>query len=66
MLGLLIRRAVEQCLNGAMDKTERAVISGSRLFNTVFGLPRNGENITSCLVTFQSGLPDVASGSLND
>jgi len=40
-----------------MDKTLRAVISGSRLFNTVFGLPRNGENITRSLGTFQSGSP---------
>src|ERR1700751_1588876 len=40
-----------------MDKTWRAVISGSRLFNTVFGLPRNGENIARSLGTFQSGSP---------
>ena len=40
-----------------MDKTLRAVISGSRLFNTVFGLPRNAENITRSLGTFQSGSP---------
>jgi hypothetical protein len=42
MLGLLARRADEQSSNEAMDKTWRAVISGSRLFNTVFGLPRRG------------------------
>jgi hypothetical protein len=29
----------------------------SRLFNTVSGLPRNGENITRSLGTFQSGSP---------
>jgi len=40
-----------------MDKTRRAVVSGSRLFNTVFGLPRNGENITRSLGTCQSGSP---------
>ena len=40
-----------------MGKTARAVISGSRLFNTVFGLPRNGENITRSLGPFQSGSP---------
>jgi hypothetical protein len=40
-----------------MDKTGRAVISGSRLFNTVFGLPRNAENIARSLGPFQSGSP---------
>jgi hypothetical protein len=40
-----------------MDKTARAVVSGSRLFNTVFGLPRNADNITRSLGTFQSGSP---------
>jgi hypothetical protein len=40
-----------------MDRTRRAAISGSRLFNTVFGLPRNAENITKSLGTFQSGSP---------
>jgi hypothetical protein len=40
-----------------MDKTLRAVISGSRLFNTVFGLPRNAEHMTRSLGTFQSGSP---------
>ena len=43
---------VEQSSNGMMNKTARAVVSGSRLFNTVFGLPRNGENITRSLGTF--------------
>jgi hypothetical protein len=57
VLGLLARRADEQSSNRAMDKTGRAVISGSRLFNTVFGLPRHGENITRSLGTFQSGSP---------
>ena len=38
-----------------MDKTLRAVIPGSRLFNTLFGVPRNGENITRSLGSFQSG-----------
>jgi hypothetical protein len=27
-----------------MGKTARAVVTGSRLFNTAFGLPRNGKN----------------------
>jgi hypothetical protein len=57
VLGLLARRADKRSSNGAMDKTGRAVISGSRLFNTVFGLPRNEENITRSLGTFQSGSP---------
>ena len=57
MLGLLARRADERSSNGAMDKTGRAVISGSRLFNIGFGLPRNEENITRSLGTFQSGSP---------
>ena len=57
MLGLLARRADKRSSNGAMDKTGRAVISGSRLFNTVFGLPRNEENITRSLGMFQSGSP---------
>ena len=48
---------VEQSSNGMMNKTARAVVSGSRLFNTVFGLPRNAENITRSLGTFQSGSP---------
>src|ERR1700751_1922246 len=51
------RRPDEHAPNGTMDKTLRAVISGSRLFNTVFGLPRSGENITRSLATFQSGSP---------
>jgi hypothetical protein len=38
----LARRAFS---DGALDKTERAVISGSRLFNIVLGLPRHEENI---------------------
>jgi hypothetical protein len=50
-----------------MGKTWRAVISGSRLFNTVFGIPRNGENITRSLAAFQSGplqarLPSIVAG----
>ena len=57
MLGLLRRRAVEQSSNGTINKTARAVVSGSRPFNTVFGLPRNGQNITRSLCTFQSGSP---------
>jgi hypothetical protein len=40
-----------------MDKTTRAVVSGSRLFNTGSGLPRNKENIPRSLGTFQSGSP---------
>ena len=40
-----------------MDKTRRAVVSGSRLFNPLFGLPRNGENITRSLGTCPSGSP---------
>ena len=55
--GLLARRPDEQSPNGTMDKTLRAVISGSRLFNTLFGLPHNGENITRSLGSFQSGSP---------
>ena len=53
----MIRRVDEQSSNGTMDKTARAVVSGSRLFNTVFGLPCNAENITRSLGTFQSGSP---------
>src|ERR1700743_2214113 len=36
------------------------------LFNTVFGLSRNGEHITRSSGTSQSGLPDVASRSPDD
>jgi hypothetical protein len=54
---LLARHADEPFRNGTMGKTSRAVISGSRLFNTVFGLPRNGENIARSLGTFESGSP---------
>jgi hypothetical protein len=43
-----------------MDKTTRAVIRGSRLFNTLLGLPRTGRNITSYLGTVQSGSPPGA------
>jgi len=57
VLGLLARRTNGQSSNGTMDKTWRAVISGSRLFNAVFGLPRKAENITRSLGTFQSGSP---------
>jgi hypothetical protein len=51
----LARRADEQAEQ--WNKTARAVISGSRLFNTVFGLSRNAENIRRSLGTFQSGSP---------
>jgi hypothetical protein len=57
VLGPLARRADERSSNGTMDKTQRAVVSGSRPFYTVFGLPRNEENITRFLGTFQSGSP---------
>jgi hypothetical protein len=40
-----------------MDEKARAVVSGRRLFNTVFGLPRHAEKITRSLGTFQSGPP---------
>jgi hypothetical protein len=40
-----------------MGKTSRAVVRGSRLFNTIFGLPRNGKNAARSLGTFQSGSP---------
>jgi hypothetical protein len=42
---------------GNRRKTSRSVISGSRLFNTVFSLPRHEENIARSLGTFQSGPP---------
>ena len=50
-------RVDEQALNGTLDKTGRAVVSGSRMFNTVFGLPRNVENIARSFGTFESGSP---------
>jgi hypothetical protein len=43
VLGLSARCADEQYPSGTMKKTSRAVVSGSRLFNTVFGLPRPGK-----------------------
>jgi hypothetical protein len=57
VLGLLARPADKRSSNEAMDETGRAVISGSRLLNVVFGLPRNGKNIARSLGTFQSGSP---------
>src|ERR1700751_2248279 len=42
-----------------MGKTSRAVIRGSRLFNTVFGLLRTGDKISRSLGTSQSGSPPV-------
>jgi hypothetical protein len=54
---LLARHADEPFTDRTMGKTPRAVISGSRLFNAVFGLPRDGENIARSLGTFQSGSP---------
>jgi hypothetical protein len=56
-VSLLARHADEPFTNGTMGKTSRAVISGSRLFNIAFGLPRNGENIARPSGTFQSGSP---------
>jgi hypothetical protein len=56
-VSLLARHADEPFTNGTMGKTSRAVISGSRPFNTAFGLPRNGENIARSSGTFQSGSP---------
>ena len=53
----MARHANEPFTNGTMGKTSRAVISGSRPFNTAFGLPRNGENIARSSGTFQSGSP---------
>ena len=40
-----------------MDKTSRAVIPRSRLFNTLFGLPRSRKNTATSLGTIQSGSP---------
>ena len=64
VLGLLARRPDEQSQNGTMDKTLRAAISGSRLFNTVFGLLRDRDNITRSLGTCQSGSPPVLATSI--
>ena len=60
VLALLTGGAEEQSSNGRMGKTSRAVVPGSRLFNTLFGLPRDGENITRSLGTRQSGSPPGA------
>jgi hypothetical protein len=57
VLGLLVPRGDQRPPNGAMVKTGRAAISGSRLFNIVIGLLRNGKNITRSIGTFQSGSP---------
>jgi len=46
-----------------MDKTSRAVIPVSRLFKTLFGLPRLGRNMTRSFGTIQSGSPPVAVAS---
>jgi hypothetical protein len=51
VLDLSARRAEEECPNGTADKTARAVVPGSRLFNTIFDLPRTGKNITRPLGT---------------
>jgi hypothetical protein len=40
-----------------MDKISRAVIPGSRLFSTLFGLLRAGKNITISLGTALKRLP---------
>jgi hypothetical protein len=40
-----------------MGKTARAVVTGSRLFNTAFGLPRNAKNTRHHKGTLQSGSP---------
>jgi hypothetical protein len=48
------------------NKRSRAVIRGSRLLNNLFGLFRTRKNIAKSSGTIQSGLPDVASQSLND
>jgi hypothetical protein len=44
---------------GSIAKPSRAVVRGSRLFNTIFGLPRTERNVTRTLGTFQSGSPPV-------
>jgi hypothetical protein len=43
-----------------MDKTTRAAIRGSRLFNALLGLPRAGRNVTGFLGAAQSGSPPGA------
>ena|ERR1700756_5223086 len=48
----MARCADERPPNPTMDKTARAVVFGSRPFNTMFGLLRNGENIERSLGTF--------------
>jgi hypothetical protein len=44
----------------------RRNVPGSRLFNQICGHARAETNIAGLLGTTQSGLPDAASGSLND
>ena len=45
-----------------MGRISRAVISGSRLFNTLFSLHRAGKNITRSSGTIQSGSPPGVPG----
>ncbi|MFZ0505352.1 MAG: hypothetical protein WAM44_16660, partial [Chthoniobacterales bacterium] len=49
----------EESPSTTMDKTPRAVIPGSRLFNTLFSLPRTGKNFARSLGPTQSGSPPV-------
>ena len=60
VLGLAVCYADEESPNGTLERTSRAVVSGSRLFNTIFGIPRSGKNITGSLDTIQSGSPPAA------
>jgi hypothetical protein len=53
------RQANKKLPKATLEKTSRAVIRGSRPFNTVFGLPRAKKNTTRSLDTFQSGSPPV-------
>jgi len=46
--------------SGTLGTTSRAVIPGRRLFNTIFGHPRIGKNITGSLGPDPKRLPPFA------
>jgi hypothetical protein len=53
-------QADEEPRHGTLGKTSRPVIPGSRLFNTLFDLPRPRKNSARSSGTIQSGSPPFA------
>jgi hypothetical protein len=59
VLGLSHVERMKKIPTGTLGKTTRAVASGSRLLNTLFGLPRSGRNSARSLGHDRKRLPSI-------